>query len=441
MSGWEPNCRHDPYLRPAARKNASGRFGLLITRYALLALVVCLVCGALGRGAVETYAVFLPTLARAFGWTQVEATSVYAVLHLGAGFASFPLGRVYDRWGPRRTLALGFLACGGGMLLASQATALWHFWFAVGLLGGVGLVALGPIASTALVSRWYGTNLTTSLGMVTAASGFGVLALAPITQLLIDAYGWETTYFVLGVFFLVIPSVLAPLPWSRMVRGRVAAGPDPSPRDTRPISFRTLLRDRAFLALCLMYFLTALGMYSVHPQIVAMLVEAGFSDILAATAFGVAGMANFVGMVTLGIAADRTARLVAVILSYLLSIAGILLLFPLLATASIGLLWAFTIAFGGTMGARGPVFAATAAGIFGRAGSIGTVVGAVLTCGGIGGALGTATGGLLRDLGGNYDWPLAFAAVVLVLPLGIFCIVPELRAGRALASPLPRAAP
>ncbi len=45
----------------------------------------------------ETYAVFLPTLGRAFGWAQVEATLVYAVLHLGAGFASFPLGRVYDR--------------------------------------------------------------------------------------------------------------------------------------------------------------------------------------------------------------------------------------------------------------------------------------------------------------------------------------------------------
>ena len=97
MSGWEPNCRHAPYLRSAARKDASGRFGLLITRYAVLALVVCLVCGAFGRGAVETYAVFLPTPGKAFGWTQVEATSVYAVLHLGAGFASFPLGRVYDR--------------------------------------------------------------------------------------------------------------------------------------------------------------------------------------------------------------------------------------------------------------------------------------------------------------------------------------------------------
>lgn len=403
----------------------------MIRQHAALAVLICLLCSAFGRGAVESYAVFLPVLREAFGWAQVQATSVYAVLQLGIALGAIPIGRIYDRWGPRRTFAAGFLTLGVGMVLASQATTYWQFCVAVGLMGGIGAVALGPVPSTALIARWYGANLTTSIGAVWAASGFGVLLLAPATQLLIDAVGWKTAYLAFGILLLVIPSLLAPLPWSRIARGRGAA-PTITPGARRG-ALRRVLRERAFWALCGAYFFTSLGMFSVHPQIVAMLRDAGFSELTAATAFGLAGMVNFGGMLLVSLAADRSTRLVVVAGSYGLSVLGIVTLLPLLATAAVWLLWVFVIAFGGTMGARGPVLTATGASVFGHTGAVGTVVGAILAFGGVGSALGTAMGGLLRDLGGTYSWPVIFAVCVLMIPPVLFCLVPELRTGRAAA--------
>jgi len=383
---------------------------------------------------MESYAVFLPTLREAFQWAQVEATVIYAILQLGVGITAFPIGRLYDAWGPRRTFSLGFLSLGLAMLLASQATSHWHFAAAIGLFGGIGAVALGPIPGTALVSSWYHRRPTFSIGLVWAASGFGVLGMAPGIQLLIREFGWQTAYLVLGIGFALIPGILSPLPWRRIAAGRGDAKrgeqkiASPMPTQAR---FRNVVREPALWSVGAIYFFTAIGMFAVHPQIVSILLEAGFSDIVAATAFGIAGMVNVAGVIALAYVADRPIRLIGIICSYTLSILGIVFLVPLLATTSVVLLWVFLFCFGGTMAARGPVLAATVANLFGARGGVGTVVGVTFGFSGIGGAIGTTLGGLLRDLSGSYVWTLGFAATILLIPLALFCIVPELRRGRA----------
>ena len=52
-------------------------------------------------------------------------------------------------------MALGSPARGVGYLLAGFATELWHYVAAVGVLGGLGAAALGMIAASALLSRWF----------------------------------------------------------------------------------------------------------------------------------------------------------------------------------------------------------------------------------------------------------------------------------------------
>ena len=186
---------------------------------AILVAAVCVLCGFFSRGAVEIYAVFLPVLSAEFGWQKAEATSVYAFVHLGVGVMAIPIGRLYDRWGPYRIFTTGFLIVGLGMLLATQSTALWQFCLVVGFLGGIGMVILGPISSTLLMSRWYGANLPSSLGLVWTMSGIGVLVMAPTVQLLLDAYGWKQTYFLLAIVLLLVPLLLLAFPWSRLTRG------------------------------------------------------------------------------------------------------------------------------------------------------------------------------------------------------------------------------
>ncbi len=175
-------------------------------------------------------------------------------------------------------------------------------------------------------------------------------------------------------------------------------------------------------------------MFSIHSQLVAMLIDAGFKEIVAATAFGVSGLMGFFGMLVFGFSVDRINRLGTVLASYAMSTCGILLLLSLLSTGGVWLLWLFVFLFGPTLGVRGPVLSATAASVFGRNAGLGGVVGAMFTGGSLGGAIGATVGGLLRDHGGGHGLHIAFAAILVSIPALMFVLVPELREGRAIAA-------
>ena len=394
-----------------------------------LAFGVCLGLSAIGRGAGESYVVFLPELSRGFDWARVEAASVYGVMQFTGAMASIPIGHFFDRWGPQRTFSMGLLCLAAGMALASRSEAIWQFQACIGLLGGIGVAALGPVPCTALVSRWYHARLNTRLGAVWAGAGLGVLATAPSVQILIDAFGWQNAYLALAGLLLLAPIAMARLPWKALAEGRAdlrnglttAAG---------PLSHFRALKSRAFLGLAGVHFLTAAAMFSIHPQTVAIFIESGLPDIMAASAFGAAGAAGAAGMIGFGWVVDRVHRLGAILFSYALSVAGMLLLLQLIANGNAWLAWAFAFTFGPTFGARGPVLAATAASIFGAGKGLGTVIGAMYALGSLGGVLGSTMGGLLHDISGGYQWTIAWGICFILLPPALFLLVPELRAGR-----------
>ena len=399
------------------------------SRLGVIAFILCLVLAAVGRGAGETYVVFLPSLAQEFGWARVEAASVYGVMQFMVAVAAIPIGHFFDRWGPHRTFTAGLLLISAGMAIASRSSAIWHFQLCIGILGGMGVAALGPVPCTALISRWYHARLTTRLGAVWASAGLGVLVAAPSIQLLIDAAGWRQAYLALAGLLLLIPIALLWAPWTALFEGREDLRLE-SRRPAQSVSHFRKLRSRAFLGLASVHFITAVAMFSIHPQTVAIFVDSGLPEIVAASVFGAAGAAGAVGMLGLGWMVDRFHRLGTVLFSYALSIAGMLLLLPLLSGGNAWLAWVFAFTFGPTFGARGPVLAATAASIFGPGSGLGTVVGAMYAIGSLGAVLGSTVGGLLHDLSGGYHWTIAWGSLVILIPPTLFLLLPELRTGQ-----------
>ena len=398
-------------------------------RLGALAFGLCLVFAALGRGTGESYVVFLPALSESFGWARTEAASVYGVMLLTGAFGSVPIGYLFDRWGPRRTFLGGLLCMAAGLGLASRAETIWQFQLFVGAIAGIGIAAIGPVASTALISRWYGARLNTRLAAVWASGALGILLIAPSTQLLIDAVGWRNAYLSLAAVCLLVPIALMRLPWQALAEGR-ADLQDAKRAVTTPFGQFRLLRSRAFLGLAGAHFLTGSAMFSIHPQTVAIFVESGVPELVAASAFGFSGAVGTAGVLALGWAVDRLHRLGSILFSYALSVSGMLLLLPLIASGQTWLAWAFAFAFGCTLGARGPVLAATAASVFGPGKGLGTVVGAMYAIGSLGGALGSLVGGLLHDVSGGYTWTVAWGVCVILVPVTLFILVPELRTGR-----------
>lgn len=396
-------------------------------RTAIAVLTMCFGLSVLGRGLGESFTVFLLPISQTFGWDRAEVISIYSLAALAGGLASPFIGRLFDRSGPRIVFALGLLLLGGAFLVASQAQHLWQFQLSLGLCVGLGIAFIGNVPNSILLGRWFGPRLPTAMAVVYSATGAGVLLLLPLSQVLIERFGWRGAYQTFGgaVLFLLVPLIL--LPW------RVLAAGSPSLAKTATSDIIdegwTLLRamrHHAFWALFSTFFFTAVGMFAVSAQVVAYLVDAGFSPILAATAWGFSGVVLVVGMLSVTWLDGLIGRRRSVLFSYAVSIIGMVMLWLLKSYPNIWLLTGFVVCFGSMIGSRGPLITATAMKIF-RGERVGTIYGTIVIGSGLGSAFGSWSGGLIHDITGNYDALMLFALISVIIGMIPFLVVPALR--------------
>ena len=368
-------------------------------RTALNVLALCFALSVLGRGLGESFTVFLLPISESFGWDRAQVVSVYSLTALAGGLAAPMVGRLFDRSGPRIVYSVGLLLLGGAFLIAACAQKLWQFQLSLGLCVGIGIALIGNVPNSILLGRWFGPRLPTAMAVVYSATGAGVLILLPVSQVLIDHFGWRGAYQIFGCTALLLVLPLLLLPWRRFSTG--------SPNLTRSAAadfvdegwtLLSAMRHHAFWALFSTFFFTAIGMYAIAAQVVAYLIDAGFPPLQAATAWGFSGVVLLFGMLGISWLDGIIGRRPSVLFSYALSIAGIIMLWLLQWYPNFWLLTGFVVCFGSMIGSRGPLLTATAMKIF-RGQHLGTIYGAHRTCGsGLGSAFGSWSGGLIHDL-------------------------------------------
>jgi MFS family permease len=398
------------------------------TRTALTVLGVCVVLNMIGRGTGDSYVVFLLPLERDLGWTRSQTTSVYSIYLLVTGLSSPVVGMLFDRWGPRALYTGGMASLAGAFLLAPQVQTLWQFYLTVGAMTGIAAASLGMVPSSSLISRWFREHLGTAISTAFAGLGMGALFIVPGVQTLLQTHTWRESYQIMGGVLLVLVPLVFFLPWKRYAAGhpdylqikRASAVPE------RDWTVREAMRTRAFWGLVWVFFFTAMGMFTIMVQTVAYLVEQGFSPIVAATAFGFSSMLSVVGVVGTGAIADRIGPRHIVSLTFVGSIAGVLILLLMTWFPVQSLLAAFVFAFGICQGARGPIISSMSTRLF--AGShVAGIYGLIYASNAVGAGLGALMAGLLHDLTGSYRPSFVFSVCALFIAGLPFWRVPELR--------------
>jgi predicted MFS family arabinose efflux permease len=265
------------------------------------------------------------------------------------------------------------------------------------------------------------------MAIVYSATGAGVLVLLPASQLLIDHVGWRGAHQIFGIIALSLLVPLLLLPWRLFATGspHVARKANPGFVDGG-WTLGSAMRHHAFWALFSTFFFTAVGMYAISAQIVAYLIDAGFPPLQAATAWGFSGIVLLFGMLGVTQLDAMIGRRPSVLLSYAISILGIILLWLLQYHPNFWLLAAFVVTFGSMIGSRGPLITATAMKIF-RGERVGTIYGTISIGSGLGSGLGAWAGGLIHDWTHSYNPVIAFALVAVVLGMIPFLVVPALR--------------
>jgi MFS family permease len=394
---------------------------------ALGVLAICFALSVLGRGLGESFSVFLLPISESFGWDRADVVSVYSLSALAGGLASPLIGRLFDYSGPRSVYSLGLLLFGGAFLFAANADRLWQIQFSIGLCVGLGIALIGNVPNSILLGRWFGPKLPTAMAVVYSATGAGVLALLPASQVLIDHFGWRGAYEIFGTAALVLLLPLLVLPWRLFSEGQ----PHLTRLATTEVAdegwtLARAMRHHAFWALFWTFFFTAIGMYAITPQIVAYLIEAGFPPLQAATAWGFSGVVLLFGMLGVSWLDGIIGRRPSVLFSYALSIVGIFLLWLLQWYPNIWVLTGFVVCFGSMIGSRGPLLTATAMKLF-KGKRVGTIYGSISIGSGLGSAFGSWSGGLIHDISHSYNPLILYALIAVILGMIPFLVVPALR--------------
>ncbi|HYE89414.1 MAG TPA: MFS transporter, partial [Terriglobales bacterium] len=262
--------------------------------YGWVIVAVGIVTSCVGFGAMMSLSVFLAPMAEAMGWSRSGIATAAMLNFLAMGAGAFAWGALSDRFGTRLVVASGGVLIGLGFVLASQTTSLLQFQLVFGLVVGIAASSLyGPI--TATTTRWFTTNRTLAVALVSAGLSFGSTIMAPLARWLISTYDWRTAMLVIGdmVWLIVIPAAF--LIRNAPVAPAPAAGSPAALAARAQMTVGQALRTPQFAAIALTHFACCAAHSGPIFHMVTHAIDRGIAPMAAATVLSVAGLASLSG--------------------------------------------------------------------------------------------------------------------------------------------------
>ncbi len=158
---------------------------------------------ALSFGALGSISVFLKPLAAEFGWTRGETSFGYSVISFSSALFGVAWGFLADRIGTRYFGLIAAVVMAACLFGLSLQTGLWQFYGLYFLFGAFGN-ALVSSPLFANVSFWFRHNPGLALGLTASGGAVGQGVVPYFTGLGIAAYGWQQTYLITAVVYLVL---------------------------------------------------------------------------------------------------------------------------------------------------------------------------------------------------------------------------------------------
>ena len=388
---------------------------------------------AVANGLFLCFPIFFVPLLEEFQWSRALTAGALSTSTLIQAALSPLAGVLVDRFGARPVILGGVAFLCGAPVLAATVREVWQLYLYTGVIGAIGVVAVGWIPLGAMLSRRFAERRGRVIGTAFSGMGIGVLAMGPLAQSLIVRFGWRAASVTLGLAAFV---VLFPIAWVGVHDAAPAPRVSTSAASRRPTdaTLASALRTREFWALFGAYLATPLAVFSVFAHQVAFAVDHGFSRILVASLFGVVGLASTAGRPLFGAIADRVGGALAATISFGCTAGGALALLALEVHPHVAWLVVYAVVFGLGFGARGPIITSMAGDLFGGR-HFGLIYGALSVGNGLGAALGPWIAGLMHDLTGSYRLAFLFSVLSSVGGAACFWIASRPRGRGALAAP------
>jgi MFS transporter, OFA family, oxalate/formate antiporter len=271
-------------------------------------------------GTVYSWSIFRKPLTAALSKPGMTISATDTLLPFATLLVVFAIlmpiaSRYIERYGASKVTAVGGVVVGLGYFLSSFATSIPLLIVTYGLIGGAGIgVVYGvPISVTA---KWFPDLKGLTVGLTVVGFGLSPLITAPLAKFLIDTYGIDSTFRILGIAFTVILVAIStqlrfpPADWQ----------PSPqftaSPASTKPDN---LLSSPSFFALWSCYAIgTLAGLMAVGIATNVGKEIIGLDSDTATASVSIFAIFNGIGRPIFGWLTDRIKPKMAAILSYVM---------------------------------------------------------------------------------------------------------------------------
>ena len=399
-------------------------------------IVAAALCAQMAAVAIQSHAqaVFLEPMTTELGWSRTDFTwaQTFGTLVMSGG--GFVIGSLLDAKGPRPFMLVGAVVMSASVVSLSQVDSVWQFLFLRGVGITLGSLMLGNLVVNTTVSKWFVRKRAWAITIATMGLSISGAVTPRIVAELISAFGWQTSWVILGLglLVLVIPAAFvmrrrpedygllpdgeeevelqAPQTWRNVVTAATEV------QWTRAEAVRT----KAFWLLIISFGLASFSLGAFFLHLIAYFQDSGFSSQAAAARFSTAILATALSRPLWGSMMQRFPPRYCASLGFAtisVCTAGIIL--ALNAESSL-LLYVFLIGWGLGFGGFVPLQELIWATYFGRE-NIGKVRSTALPLLGVATAVGPQFAARIYDATGSYD--TAFIVFAATSALAAFCVV------------------
>ena len=379
--------------------------------YGWVMVFVVFTLSGLSFGALGSISVFLKPLAAEFGWGRAETSLGYTAIALSSALFGVLWGYIADRFGTRWFGVIGALAMALSLFLLSGLNNLFQFYAFYFLFGAFG----NALVSTPLfanVGFWFRQNPGLALGVTASGGAIGQGIVPFLVGMSINSYGWQTSYVLMAVVYLVIALPIALLIRESPRREQARKSPESEVRHF-PLSEKEVI---LWISCAIMFCCICMSVPIVH--LVPMLTDDNRTVEFATSVLLVLMLSGGVGRIVGGKLGDVIGALPTYMLMSLGQALSVLW-FPHIDQAAA--LYLLAIFFGFTYsGVMSSILVCVRMMVSARFSARAMSLTSFFGWSGMG--MGGFFGGLFFDINGDYELSFAFAGFMGVINFAILCL-------------------
>lgn len=227
---------------------------------------------------------------------------------LFSGLISPLSGRALDKLPAHKLVCGGALTYAIGLMFIAAAQQIWQIIAVYMLILPIGLTLTGAMAAQTLATRWFTRNRGLAIACSTLGTSVGGFTMPPLAATLLAAFGWRSTFVILGTTTALL---VIPIAWVVLKRqppvdeALLALELDASTPRRRALGTRELLSDRNFRILVIGFLPLTLTFNAVQMNLGAYAQDIGVTQQQAAWLVSQLSILMLIGKVLFGQISDR----------------------------------------------------------------------------------------------------------------------------------------